>query len=110
MKFKTGYTLSGLFIVLLFLAYGLLNAQDQKGEKSDFSNVDVVVNCDWGATDKVENVSVFDQSNAKEPHLTIYEANGETFEIILAKGIKVSVIDHKSHKLLKTYVGKYVKK
>lgn len=109
MKVKTLFLLLILFLLSLTLAIGPLYAEPQIASKPDYKNVDLVIKCDWGVSDKIESVTVYDHSDAKEPHLTISEPNGELYEIILAKGIIVSILNHENHELLKTYVGKYVK-
>jgi hypothetical protein len=111
MKAKKLINFLGLILFYISLSISTLYA----GEKSktiegfpDYSDVDVVIECEWGLDGKIENAKVYDHSDAKEPHLRISNAEEESSVLTLIKGIKVNILDHKNHKLLKTYVGKYV--
>jgi len=112
MNVKIIFIVPILILFYLSLSISTLCAGDE--DKSimgfpDYTAVDVLVVCDWGVTEKYESVDVYDQAKSKEPHLTIDKANKDLLELILIKGIKVSILNHENHELLKTYTGNYEK-
>jgi len=112
MRFKMFFVSVSLILLYLNLSTCVLYASDRDNlnpKSPDYSNVNVVIGCEWGLDGKIENATVYDQSDAKEPHLTILKPNGESSVLTLIKGIKVDILDHKNHELLKTYIGEYVK-
>ena len=111
MKVNKLFFLISLILFYLSLSIGTLYA-DRQIELSkispEYTNVDVVIKCEWGLDGIIENAKVYDQTDAERPHLTIIKADGESFDLILIKGIIVNILNHKNHELLKTYIGKYV--
>jgi hypothetical protein len=107
-----------LFIIILLMAlFSYTNAYDQtekiktdsteidtvKGKIPEFNNVDVVTETEWGASERIENATVFIFLEAKHPHLLIKENKHKRCELRIVKGLTIKIYDHKSGKLLKTY-------
>lgn len=74
-----------------------------KEKAPDFTNVDVVVETEWGTSDKTEDVNVFVYLNAEHPHLALSENKHKKCELRIMKGIVIKIYDRKTGKLLKTY-------
>ena len=97
-------------IVLFILSLNIICTasepqENEKPIKTDYKNVDVFIECDWGENDTMEQVSVMDKSGDKKPRLIIIGQDWTRQELYLIEGIVVRIFDHKNHKLLKTYIG-----
>jgi hypothetical protein len=92
---------------LLFVAntYSLQLNQIPGPANPKYENVDVFIECDWGANENMVQATVFDKTKSENPHLLIYEKSGLHDEVLLIEGIIVRIFDHDSSKLLKTYNG-----
>jgi hypothetical protein len=74
-----------------------------KEKAPDFTNVDVVVETEWGTSEKTENVNVFVYLEAEHPHITMSENKHKQCELRIIKGITIKIYDRKTGKLLKSY-------
>ncbi len=74
-----------------------------KGKAPAFTNADVMVETEWGTSEKTENVKVFVFLEAKHPHLILMENKHKQCELRIVKGITIKIYDRKTGKLLKTY-------
>ena len=98
-----------MLVCLVIMLSGLTRGSTQqdstrKEVKPDFTGVDVLVETDWGTSDKTENVEVFIRTEA-DGHTDIVMRKSNHQECIaeLVPGIVVKIIDRKSKKVLKTY-------
>lgn len=80
-----------------------------KGKSPAFINVDVLVETEWGDSEKTENVKVYAFLEAEHPHLLMTENKHKRCEIRIIKGMTVKIIDHKTGKRLKTYTVETLK-
>jgi len=69
----------------------------------DFTNVDVVVETEWGDPEKTSNVDVYVHLKDKHPHIAMIPDNHKQCEIRIIKGITIKILDNKTGKLLKKY-------
>ena len=104
---KNSFTLMLIFGLFLSTVVGYTNTPPNmpKPIKPDFENVDVFIECDWGANENMVQAKVFDKTKAENPYLLIINNNGTNDEVLLIKGIIVRIFNHESGKLLKTYIG-----
>lgn len=75
------------------------------GKAPAFTNVDVVVETEWGTSEKTENVKVYVFLEAKYPHLIMTENKHKQCELRIVKGITIKIYDRKTGKKLKTYTA-----
>ena len=70
-----------------------------------YTNVDVEIMYDSNGTDLYENVNVFDKTQNEKPCLVISNIDLERSEILFLEGIRATIYDHDSGKLLKIYTS-----
>ena len=96
------------FMLSITTAFADNPPENREIARPDYDNVDVFVEYEWGGSDKINHVSVFDRTQSKEPHLTIKKVVMKKIkwcEICLVKGVMVKIFNHDTHELLKTYKG-----
>ena len=95
-----------MYLLVCAVVNYLFAVQDiPKPVNPDYDDVDVFLECDWGANENMVQAKVFDKTMAEKPYLLIFKRNGTYEEVSLIKGIIVRIFDHDSGKLLKTYIG-----
>ena len=73
-------------------------------ETPDFTGVDVVVETEWGTSDRTENVEVFIKKTPDgHTDIVMKKSNHQECIVELVPGITVKIIDRKSKKVLKTF-------
>ena len=69
----------------------------------DYSNVNVLVESEWGTSDKTENVDVFlKKEKGKYTEIVMKKSNHQECIVELIPGLKVKIINRKTGKILKT--------
>ena len=94
-----------LVFVLSGICFGNSQQDSTKKEvKPDFTGVDVLVETDWGTSDRTENVDVFIRTEP-DGHIDIVMRKSNHQECIaeLVPGVVVKIIDRKTKKVLKTF-------
>ncbi len=72
--------------------------------KPDYQGVNVIVETDWGTTDKTENVDVFIRvEKGKRTEVVMRKSEHQECIVELVSGMVVKIIDRKTGKLLKTF-------
>ena len=72
--------------------------------KPDYEDVNVVVETDWGTSDKTENVDVFIRiEKGKRTEVVMRKSEHQECIVELVSGMVVKIIDRKSGKVLKTF-------
>jgi hypothetical protein len=72
--------------------------------KPDFENVNVLVETEWGTTDKRDAVDVYVKMKGKKPvEIEMMKDAHEKCSITLMPGVIVKIFDPKSGRLLKKY-------
>ncbi len=70
----------------------------------DYKSVNVIVETDWGTTDKTENVDVYiKKQKGKHTDLILKKSEHQECIIELVSGMVVKIVDRKTGKILKTY-------
>ena len=96
-------------VCLLMLALGLTRASAQQDStkkviKPDYESVDVIVETDWGTTDKTENVDVFIKTENKgHTDIVMKKSKNQECIIELVPGLVVKIVDRKTKKIIKTF-------
>jgi len=75
-----------------------------KAPQPDYTGVNVIVETEWGTTDKTENVDVYIRKE-KGKHFDIVMKKSDHQECIveLVSGMVVKIVSRKTGKILKTY-------
>ncbi len=104
------FLLCGISIGLSMPHAGFTAAQDTTVADSiaapvpDFEGVNVIVETDWGTTDKTENVDVFiTKGKNKHTDIVMRKSNHQECIVELVSGIVVKIVDRKTGKVLKTF-------
>jgi hypothetical protein len=94
-----------LFIFTLFAAFTALHASDYVSiSDPNFENVDVVIETDWGTTEKTESVDVLVVNVNDEPaQIILAKKKKKVSEISLMEGVVIKIYNHETGELLKTY-------
>jgi len=96
--------LSNLLSAGSFLPADTTRADSLTKIEPQFKNVNVLVETEWGTTDKREGVDVYVKVKGKKPY-EIEMRKGELQRccVTLMSGVTVKILDPKSGKVLKTY-------
>ena len=88
----------------LFLSQDTTAVDTQATVKPDYEDVNVVVETDWGTTDKTENVDVFIRiEKGKRTEVVMRKSEHQECIVELLPGMVVKIIDRKTKKVIKTY-------
>ena len=69
----------------------------------DYSNVNVLVETEWGTSDKTEKVDVFlKKEKGKYTEIVMRRSNHQECFVELVPGLVVKIIDRKTGKIVKT--------
>jgi hypothetical protein len=79
-------------------------ADSLKKAEPDFSNVTVLVETEWGPTDKQDGVDVFVIMKGKKPvEIEMIKGIHQKCSVSLMSGVTVKILDSKTGQLLKKY-------
>jgi len=96
-----------LFIVIFFALIAFANAGESDYvtiSDPNFENVDVVMETDWGTSEKTESVDVLVVNVNDEPaQLILARKKVKLSEISIMEGVVIKIYNHETGELLKTY-------
>ena len=96
-----------LFIIILFAFIAFVNAGESDYvtiSDPNFENVDVVMETDWGTSEKTESVDVLVVNVNDEPaQLILARKKVKLSEISIMEGVVIKIYNHETGELLKTY-------
>ena len=109
MKVKLKILLIGIFTLFTFFYARSTNAYSAAKYSlkfsPTFSNVDVLIKCDWSGNERFEKVDVVDNTKSIAPHLVILKGKHKRAEIRIINGVEVLIYNHDTGILLKTYTS-----
>jgi len=102
-----------LFYLMMILSLSVLKSnasityliQDSSEIDTDYSNVDVVVQCEWGSSEKHLGVDVVAINKDNHKNIIIYKDECVKCEISILEGVVVKIFKHNSTSILKIYKG-----
>ena len=104
------FLLCGISIGLSMPHSGSLALQDTTVADSvtapvpDFKGVNVIVETDWGTTDKTENVDVFIKKEKNQrTEIVMKKSDHQECIVELISGMVVKIVNRKTGKVLKTF-------
>ena len=89
----------------VFVAFSIATASDYVSiSDPNFENVDVVIETDWGTSEKTESVDVLVVNVNDEPaQIILAKKKVKVSEISLMEGVVIKIYNHETGELLKTY-------
>ena len=96
--------ISTILVIFVFVSFLQAGEEDYVSvDEPNFDNVDVVVETEWGTSEKTEGVDVLVLFNNEKPTgLVLAKKRVKLSEVMLVEGVVVKLYDHDTGKLLKT--------